>query len=95
MKIQKKGLTASNVFFSMVLVFLFSVAIMEQLRLPPGERTWHGKIFGVPYDFRVPTLERVRDTLWNRKNPQLLVAQPFGMGWTINFYPLVHPQQDY
>jgi hypothetical protein len=81
-----------NVVLSILATFLVIRAIREQLRLPPGERTWHGTISGVPYDFRRPTAERLRATFWNKDTSQLLVPQAFGLGWTINFYPLVHPQ---
>jgi|SRR6266516_2972168 len=84
--------TVINVALSILATFLIIRAIMEQRRLPPGERTWHGTIYGVPYDFRVPTAERLRATFWNKDTSQLLVPQAFGVGWTINFYPLVHPQ---
>ena len=81
-----------NVVLSILATFLIIRAIMEQLRLPAGERTWHGAIYGVPYDFRRPTAERMRATFWNEDTTQLLVPQAFGLGWTINFYPLLHPQ---
>ncbi len=81
-----------NVVLSILATFLVIRAIREQLRLPSGERTWYGTIYGVPYDFRRPTAERLRATFWNRDTSQLLVPQAFGLGWTINFYPIVHPQ---
>ena len=81
-----------NLVLGILATFLIVRAIREQLRLPPGERTWHGTIYRVPYDFRRPTRERLRATFWNENTTQLLVPQAFGIGWTINFYPLVHPQ---
>ena len=42
--------------------------------------------------FRMPTVERIQAALWNKDTAQILVPQPFGVGWTINFYPLVHPE---
>jgi len=65
-------------------------AIGEQLRLPPEERTWQGKIMGIPYDFRWPTAERIREKVWNKNTSRILVPHVFGVGWTINFYPLLH-----
>lgn len=45
----------------------------------------HGRLFGVvPYDFRRPTLERVRRTLWNPDDERFLVPTVFGVGWTVN-----------
>ncbi len=69
---------------------LVIAAIGEQLRLPPEERTWQGKIMGIPYDFRWPTVERVREKVWNKDTSRILMPHVFGVGWTINFYPLLH-----
>jgi hypothetical protein len=39
-----------------------AAAVAEQLKRPPEERTWHGEVMGlVPYDFRIPTLDRIRE----------------------------------
>ena len=90
---RKKNFKPQNIIWSLVLVFLVGLALREQLRLPPEERTWHGRIAGrIPYDFRLPTAERLRDTFWNRHTSQVLVPQAFGIGWTINLYPLLHPE---
>ena len=60
------------------------VAIIQELRKPADQRTWHGKVADfVPYDFRMPTLERVRSTYWNPQGP-LLSDRVFGVGWTLN-----------
>ncbi len=67
------------------------LAILEQWRLPEDQRTWHGTIFGIPYDFRKPGIERLRETFWNKNTARVLVPQFSGMGWSINFYPLINP----
>ncbi len=90
---KKKFLRPSNIVMTTLLAVLVGAAVADQLRRPAGERTWQGKIVGVPYDFRVPTVERVRNTFWNPNNPNLLVPHAFGIGWSINVYPLVHPQK--
>ena len=89
---KKKILSPMNIIMSVLLVIYVGVAIMEQLRRPPGERTWHGKIVGIPYDFRMPTVDRLRATFWNKDTAQILVPQAFGIGWTVNLYPLLYPQ---
>ncbi len=89
----KKILSLSNIIFSTLLALYIGIAILEQLRRPPEDRTWHGDIAGIPYDFRLPTIERVRATFWNKNTSQILVPQVFGIGWTINLYPLVHPEK--
>ncbi|HVB62210.1 MAG TPA: DUF5808 domain-containing protein [Ktedonobacteraceae bacterium] len=91
-KQEKKLLTPGNIVFSIATATLLSIAIGEQLRRPPEERTWQGKVFGIPYDFRRPTMERLRATFWNADSASLFVPKAFGMGWDINFYPLFHPQ---
>jgi hypothetical protein len=63
---------------------LLAAAVAQELRRPAEDRTWQGKVGGVvPYDFRRPTAARVRERLWNPEG-SLVVAQPFGMGWTLN-----------
>lgn len=47
-----------------------------------------GKILGMPYDFRRPTLARIRERIWNPDDPRLIVPRVFGMGWTVNLASL-------
>jgi len=75
-----------------IVVTLVGSAVAQQLSRPANERTWHGKVAGIPYDFRVPTVEKLRDTFWNKDTASVLVPHAFGMGWSINFYPIVHPR---
>ena len=68
---------------------LVGAAVADQLRLPSAERTWHGHLWGfVPYDFRVPTLERVRESLWDPASERLLTDRAYGVGWGVNFATL-------
>jgi hypothetical protein len=60
-------------------------AIVEQLRLPASQRTWKGRVGGlVPYDFRMPTIDRVKSRWWNPEDDRVFVPTAFGVGWTIN-----------
>jgi hypothetical protein len=60
-------------------------AVYVELRKPPAERTWNGKLMGVvPYDFRLPTIERLRGAYWNPRSPKLFTDRPFGVGWSVN-----------
>ncbi len=93
MKRQKKKLTFGDVVIFAGILALFGMAICQQLQLPPEQRTWHGTFAGIPYDFRMPTLDKLRATFWNKDTSRILVPHAFGMGWSINFYPFVHPQQ--
>jgi len=72
------------------LMFLATIAagafaVIEQLSRPPSERTWHGLVFGfVPYDFRRPTIERLKRSWWAPDDPHLLTPRAFGVGWDLN-----------
>jgi hypothetical protein len=60
------------------------IAIVMELRKPPDQRTWHGKVAGVvPYDFRRPSPSRIRDAVWNPEGP-IVSGKVWGAGWTIN-----------
>ena len=69
----------------LILAIIGVVAIIQELRKPASERTWTGKVADlVPYDFRIPTIERVRSTYWNPKGP-IISGKVFGVGWAPNF----------
>jgi hypothetical protein len=70
-------------------IVLAGVALLDQLGRRPEDRDWNGRVLNVPYDLRVPTLERVRQRLWNPDDERLLTPVVFGMGWTVNLYQLV------
>ena len=78
-----------------VVVGLTAAAVVTELRKPPEEREWHGKIANlVPYDLRPPTVAKVRDRIWDPENPNLIVPHAFGIGWTINLgrlYTIANP----
>lgn len=68
---------------------LLIAAVVKELRQPKEQRTWHGSLFGfVPYDFRRPTVEKVKQTFWN-PGGKLIVNRAFGVGWTVNFGAIV------
>jgi len=61
-----------------------AAAIYEELKKPAHARDWHGYVAGVvPYDFRVPTPEKVVDRVWNPDGP-VLSPTTFGVGWDPN-----------
>ena len=81
-------------FVKLVAFGLVVAAVIDQLRRDPEERTWEGSVAGiVPYDFRMPTLERARSRWWNTDDDRLFVPQVFGVGWTINFARLARLAQ--
>ena len=68
--------------------FIFFVlaigAVIKELRKPVEDRTWHGDLFEfVPYDFRKPSMDKVKMTMWNPEGP-LIAPRVFGAGWTLN-----------
>src|SRR5207249_4336090 len=68
-------------------VGLTVAAIYQEMEKAPSERTWTGKVFGlVPYDFRPPTWERLRDAFWNPDGPRLFTERPLGVGWALNLF---------
>ena len=69
----------------LALAIIGLVAIIQELRKPQDERTWHGKVVDVvPYDFRMPTIGRVRSTYWNPEGP-IFPGKVFGVGLALNF----------
>lgn len=58
-------------------------AVVKELRKPREDRMWHGRIVGLPYDFRAPTLERARRAWWDPEGA-VVTSQPLGVGWTLN-----------
>jgi hypothetical protein len=43
-----------------------------------------GKFLGVPYDWRRPTVERVKSRWWNRDDARILTPRAFGWGYDFN-----------
>ena len=65
---------------------LVAAAVYKELQLPAEKRTWHGRLFdAVPYDFRIPTPRKLLQAFWNPDSGNIFSAQPFGVGWTVNF----------
>jgi Family of unknown function (DUF5808) len=64
-------------------------AVAQELSKPEAERTWHGKVVGVPYDFRWPTWERIRNAYWNPDDPRLFTERVVGIGWALNLAQLL------
>jgi hypothetical protein len=66
---------------------LVVAAVATELSKPEPERTWEGRVFGfVPYDFRPPTWQRIRDAYWNPRSDRLFSDRVFGVGWAVNLY---------
>jgi len=60
-------------------------AIYQELKKPAEQRTWHGKVAGaVPYDFRVPTIDRFREAYWAPDSDRVFSDKVIGVGWAVN-----------
>jgi hypothetical protein len=74
-------------FFLLFNLVIGAIAVYEQLKRDPLDRTWHGKALGVvPYDFRPPNPQRFMDAWWNPDDPRLFTERDFGIGWSINLH---------
>jgi hypothetical protein len=63
----------------------FFGAIYQELKKPAEERTWHGKVAGiVPYDFRIPDLQRLKEAYWAPESDVLFTEKVLGVGWSVN-----------
>ena len=64
-------------------------AVFQEMEKPKEERAWYGKMGFIPYDFRLPTMERVRAAYWNPEVSRIFSPEVFGVGWAINFFALL------
>lgn len=49
-------------------------------------RQSHGRYYNIPFEFRIPTIERVKKRMWNPSDRRLFTPNIFGVGWTLNFH---------
>jgi len=64
---------------------LVVASVVKELSTPAEERSWHGVVAGfVPYDFRMPTIARFRERMWDPEGEHLVNPRVFGVGWTVN-----------
>lgn len=77
-----------------IALLLTAAAVAQELNKPESERTWHGRVAGVPYDFRWPTLRRFRDAYWNPDDERLFTDRVIGIGWAVNLAQLVPRARD-
>ena len=64
-------------------------ALCQELEKPREERKWHGKVGFIPYDFRLPTVEKVKKAYWNPNEHRVFTERAFGIGWAFNFHTLL------
>ncbi len=79
-----------NTLVTWIGIALIAAAVGQELRKPREQRQWHGRVAGiVPYDFRPPTLERLRKAYWNPDDPHIFTDRVLGVGWGINIPTLL------
>ncbi len=76
--------------FAVAFLALVTTAVIQEMRQPRELRQWRGKVWGfIPYDFRWPTWERIKDSIWNPYETHILTSRVFGIGLAINFNALL------
>ena len=48
-----------------------------------------GKFLGVPYDWRRPTVGRLKSRWWNPSDPRLFTPKTYGWGFDVNLARLL------
>ena len=75
---------------TLVGIALVGAAVATELRKPSEDREWHGRIAGaVPYEFRLPTVARVKERWWNPDDARIFTEHVFGVGWSVNLAQVV------
>jgi hypothetical protein len=73
----------------MTAITITIAAVCQELEKPKEERHWHGKLGFIPYDFRLPTIERFKESYWNPDDIRIFTPEVLGIGWAINLYALL------
>jgi uncharacterized membrane protein len=62
-------------------IAIAGAAVVDAIR----HHRMHGELVGfIPYDFRMPTLERAKERTWNPRSSRILTPTTFGVGWSVN-----------
>lgn len=92
---RRSGPSGGDVALAVATIAVTVTAIRRQRALPPEERTWHGTVdVPVPYDFRLPTVERITHDLWRPEDTRVFVPRIFGVGWTVNLARLLRRDEE-
>ncbi len=65
-------------------VALTAAAAGKELREPKRRRDWHGELLGIPYDFRKPSVEKLKRAYWSPRDPRVIKPRALGLGWDVN-----------
>ena len=72
-------------FMTGVVTGLSAAAIGQELQKEPSQRTWKGKVGGVPYNFRLAEWPDIVAEYWNPSSEEILSPHAIGIGWGVNF----------
>ena len=72
---------------------LTAAAIGQELAKPRAERTWKGRVAGVPYSFRLSEWPDAANEYWNPDSDQIITPHVIGLGWGVNFAALARRAQ--
>ena len=65
---------------------LASLLTMATVAYAVRNRQAHGSLMKMPYDFRVPTPQKLRGQWWNPEDQRIVTPSAFGVGWGLNLY---------
>jgi len=68
-----------------VVAGLTAAAIGQELAKPPADRSWKGRVAGVPYNFRLNEWPDIATEYWNPDSDKVLSPHALGLGWGVNF----------
>ena len=77
-----------STFMTGVVTGLTAAAIGQELAKEPAERTWQGKVAGVPYNFRLNDWRDIAREYWDPESDRILTPHAIGLGWGVNFAAL-------
>ncbi|GAC1457535.1 MAG: hypothetical protein PVSMB4_17390 [Ktedonobacterales bacterium] len=80
-------------FVTGVVAGLTAAAISQELEKEPEERTWQGKIAGVPYNFRIAEWGAIAGEYWDPASDEIFTPHAIGLGWGVNFAALARRVQ--
>jgi hypothetical protein len=82
-----------NWFIAGAVTALTAAAISQELAKPRAERTWKGRVAGVPYSFRLDEWPEVANEYWNPESDRIITPRVIGLGWGVNFAALARHAQ--
>jgi hypothetical protein len=82
-----------NTFTAGVIAGLIAAAVGQELVKGPDERTWKGRVAGIPYNFNLPEWSSIVAEYWNPESDRIFTPRVIGMGWGINFAAVINRLQ--